>query len=597
MGGVQPEDFVVIQGLTVITTLLWVFRLWIGEARELFWPPVCWAVAGFVIYAVFRYQQADIEYVARREWIRIVVYCLLFFAVVNNLPRTDSARVISLSLVLLGVGLSLFAVYQFVTHSGKIWSFIKPAGYLSRGSGTFINPNHLAGFLEMVAPLGLSWALMGRQGHAVRILVGYGTVITLIGIGVSGSRGGWIATGFMLLVFLAVLCSRPRHRLLAAAAFVVIILASLYCLIRFLKPSPRIEYSIASGQFADIRQDIWRVAWRMWSDHPWLGVGPGHFDSCYTEYRPALVQLQDSPLYAHNDYLNTLADWGLIGALIISAAWLLVWLSVWRIWRHLRRSLPDGRSNKLALLLGGASGLFAISLHSLTDFNMQVPSNAILAVIIMALLSGQMRVVTDTSRLNLTIIGRVLASLVLLGGALYLGAQGWFGARETRWLQRAEERNQDLSTKKEVLKKAFAVEPMNSDTAYRIGEIYRAQSWAGNSDYREQAEQAMTWIQRAAALNRHGALNPARLGMCLDWLGRTNEAGVYFEQAHRLDANGYYMLMLQGWHRMQLREYAAAKTWFERSLALRWARDNPAAAMYLEIANRKLAEASASPKR
>jgi tetratricopeptide (TPR) repeat protein len=68
--------------------------------------------------------------------------------------------------------------------------------------------------------------------------------------------------------------------------------------------------------------------------------------------------------------------------------------------------------------------------------------------------------------------------------------------------------------------------------------------------------------------------------MCLDWLGRSDEAVRAFETAARLDPEGYYTLAFRGWHQLQLGNDARAKELFEASLQRR---ANPIAASYLEI--------------
>jgi hypothetical protein len=55
------------------------------------------------------------------------------------------------------------------------------------------------------------------------------------------------------------------------------------------------------------------------------------------------------------------------------------------------------------------------------------------------------------------------------------------------------------------------------------------------------------------------------------------------------DPNNYYVLAHQGWHFVQVRDYRAAKRWFERSIKINW-RDNPIAYSYLSIIERKLKE-------
>src|SRR5258708_1319822 len=59
--------FVVSAFLVIAITGLWLGRIWLNPGQRLLWPPVCWAVLGFAIYAIIRYLTADIEYVARQE--------------------------------------------------------------------------------------------------------------------------------------------------------------------------------------------------------------------------------------------------------------------------------------------------------------------------------------------------------------------------------------------------------------------------------------------------------------------------------------------------------------------------------------------------
>src|SRR5438552_14121966 len=84
-GAVRTLEFLVIQGLTLGVMLLWGARLWLDPRPQLLWPPICWAVLAFAIYAVVGSLRADIEYVARQELIHVLVYAFLFLAILNNL--------------------------------------------------------------------------------------------------------------------------------------------------------------------------------------------------------------------------------------------------------------------------------------------------------------------------------------------------------------------------------------------------------------------------------------------------------------------------------------------------------------------------------
>src|SRR5207249_8508192 len=224
-GAVRPLDFLVIQGLTMGAVMLWMLRVWLNPGHRLLWPPISWCVLAFVFYAIIRYGEADIEYVARQELIRILVYAFLFFVILNNLARQESTQLLSYVLIFLGMAISMYAIYQFATNSEYVWHFIKPAGYRERGSGTYICPNHLAGFLEMLLPVGLAYSLTGRLGHLLRVFLGYASLVLLAGIGVSISRGGWLATLVALLLFFILLIRRPGYRIPALVVVVILVAA------------------------------------------------------------------------------------------------------------------------------------------------------------------------------------------------------------------------------------------------------------------------------------------------------------------------------------------------------------------------------------
>ena len=220
MGAVDAWAFLVVQGLTITVMLVWALRLWVSPNPQLLWPPVCWVVLAFTVYAIGRYFTADIEYVARLETIQVLVFAFLFFAIVNNLYRREFRQIISFTLIFLAVGISGYAVYQFLTHSNQVWNFILP--YQGRASGTYISPNNLAGFLEMLLPLAIAYTLVGRVKPLVRVLLIYATVIMVAGMAVTFSRGGWVAVAVGLLSLLGILACHRNHRLPALLLLIIL---------------------------------------------------------------------------------------------------------------------------------------------------------------------------------------------------------------------------------------------------------------------------------------------------------------------------------------------------------------------------------------
>src|SRR5258706_4176460 len=81
-GCVRPQDFVVVQWLTLGVLFLWLCRFWLNPKHRLLWAPICWAVLAFMIYAVVRYLFSDVEHLARQEAIKGLIYRFLLFAII-----------------------------------------------------------------------------------------------------------------------------------------------------------------------------------------------------------------------------------------------------------------------------------------------------------------------------------------------------------------------------------------------------------------------------------------------------------------------------------------------------------------------------------
>jgi O-antigen ligase len=594
MGAVDAPEFIVIQGLTVAVMLAWALRLWISPKPRLLWPPLGWAVLAFAALAIGRYLTADIEYVARLEMIQVLMYAFLFFAIVNNLYRQESVHIVSFTLIFLAMGISCFAVFQFLTHSNRIWDYASP--YRGRASGTYISPNNFAGFLEMLLPLATAYILVGRMKPVVRILLGYAALVMLAGMTVTFSRSGWVAGSVALLVLLGTLIFHRNHRLTAFLLLVILVGGGTVFVTNYLSKTLNYMRRMgAPGESAalnlEVRLSIWTAAEQMWRDHFWWGVGPAHYDYRFREYRPENVQ--GNPDRAHNDYLNLLADWGAVGGIIVLTGMVTFGAGLRKTWKYVRPSENDfgrGMSNRFAFFIGASAGLLALAVHSVVDFNLHIPANAILGVTLLALLSSNLRLATERHWLGARLPVKMLATLTLVAGVAYLSCQGWRRGREAAWLAQAEPLPNFSPERAAAWKKAFDVEPMNFETAYNIGEAYRVQSFDGGQNYEDLAKTAIKWYARGMKLDPHNGYNYLRYGMCLDWLGRHDEAGPYFNRADTLDPNGYYTAANVGWHYIQAGNYAAARQWLGRSLRLGGWRGNDIAYSYWDIVERKLVE-------
>jgi len=545
----------------------------------------------FMGYAVGRYLTSEVEYAARQEMIQVLIYGFIFFAVINNLHRLESTQIVGMTLIFLAMAIAMYAVVQFLSNSEHVWNVVRPVAYRKRGSGTFICPNHLAGYLEMILPLGLVYTLTGRFNVVAKVLLCYASLLIFTCIAVSVSRGGWAVTAFTLVVMFVWLMRQRGYRLQGVLLLAALVTIAVVFFVKAELSENRKERLTVVAQTDDMRYKLWPAAIEMWKDNFWFGAGPAHFEYRFQQYRSRDPDLQVRADQAHNDYLNTLADWGLVGALLVAGAWATFYWGVFRGWKFVQRAQNDfgaKRSNKSSVVLGGALGLMAMLLHSFVDFNMHIPSNAILAVTLMALVSGYFRFSTEAYWHTVRWPLRIPVTLVLAAALAYLGAQSWRATAESYWLKRAVASTASADEQVAAFEKAFAIDEKNGATAYKLGESFRVQSWEGAEGYEALAEKAMLWFQKGITLNRYEPINYLLYGMCLDWLGRHDQAYTFFQKAQAVDPNSYYVQAMLGWHYVQVQDWPTAKEWFEKSLTLMGPK-NVLALTYLRIVERKLA--------
>jgi tetratricopeptide (TPR) repeat protein len=299
--------------------------------------------------------------------------------------------------------------------------------------------------------------------------------------------------------------------------------------------------------------------------------------------------MQGRPGWAHNDYWNTLADWGAIGLGLLILPVAVGATGVFRSWSSLQRS-AQGAGARAAVVLGAGTGLVSLLVHSIFDFNMHIPANALMATALLALITVHWRFATQRFWVTARWPVQIAATVVLVGAGVYLIQEGMVGARVALATREAEKLAVGSPERVAALKQAWQMDPRNGGTAYEIGEHIRLKAWAGEAeDYRNLTLEAIEWFKKAAALNKWDPHPIIRIGMCLDWIDQYAEAEPYFRQALELDPNHWFPRAMMGWHFFQAEEFAEVRPWMNRSLEL-WAHDNPLARTYMDRAAKMLAE-------
>jgi O-antigen ligase len=186
----------------------------------------------------------------------------------------------------------------------------------------------------------------------------------------------------VLLVFLS--WTRPVGKRALALGLTVLLLAGAFIFWLGIVPTWQRFLHTHSGEVTQGRRmGIVADSWRIFLDQPWLGTGLGTFEAVYpryeTQYDGKIVN------HAHNDYAELLVETGLFGA-ICALAFLFLLYRLW-LFRGEQNSSPFAGAIRLGALVG-CSGLL---IHGLVDFNLHIPSNALLFLLLACLATSTPR--------------------------------------------------------------------------------------------------------------------------------------------------------------------------------------------------------------
>lgn len=330
-----------------------------------------------------------------------VAYTLIF--ALTLLLADSHRRVKQLAYCLVFSGLLQAAYGSLMTLSGLEHGFFLEKIY-NQGvaTGTFVNRNHLAGYLEMCLAVGIGLLIAqlstrpvnGWRAHArhwLRILLGPKArlrlylVVMVIALILTHSRMGNTAFFASMMIAGVIGLMLSRH----ATRSTIVLLTSLIVIDTFLvgawfgveKVVDRIEQTQVKAQQNFLpeegRDEIDIYALRLWNDYRWLGAGAGSFYSVFPRYRQHDVTAFFD--HAHNDYLEIAGEQGLIGLALLGLAVAISLLAALRAQLRRRSTLMRG------MAFAATMGIVSLLIHASVDFNFQIPANAATFMVLMAL--------------------------------------------------------------------------------------------------------------------------------------------------------------------------------------------------------------------
>jgi O-antigen ligase len=307
---------------------------------------------------------------------RIVGYTLTFL-IIRDIARRSSER---------RPWLPAIPVIGFATIEAA-WGFLQSAGG-DEVQGTYPSRNHFAGLLEMALPLAVAYGIAllryGRARHAapasrtvkagallaIAALIFGGLLYSLSKMGFVSGLGGLFVMG-VLAVTTRLRTWQKWLALASMAAFVIFVFL-------FLPPDELVGRfgGLSSNDSSEGRWPIWLDTLRLIAAYPVFGCGLGTYGTAFLKYQTSVVDRVFT--FAHNDYLQLTAELGTAGFLLLCAVALPVFT------RAFRAAAQARDTNTRYLGLGCAGAFAAIGLHSLADFNLYIPANAM----VLAWISG-----------------------------------------------------------------------------------------------------------------------------------------------------------------------------------------------------------------
>lgn len=342
----------------------------------------------FLLYALASvWWLAPARWLAWREWLLWFQMWLVFALALHFGRSRAQAWVLVGTLVALGLaGTSMAAYQRLVDPSWMMLGRTQADQFMGRSAGMFGIPNSLAGLLELMVPvcLGLLFSRAVRWG--AKITCGWFAGLFLFAIVLTGSRGGWIGLGLALLVWPLLAGREWKRKIFGAAAVLLGIAGGLWALYHGSDYARARMDPFLAGHFETSRPLIWKAGWQMWRDDPWLGGGAAAYNVLFDQYRPR--GFLNEPDWTHNDYLNTLSDYGVVGfGLWFGAGAVLGWAG-WAAVRRARRATVSAGDlfARAKWKLGLFLGLLAYAFHLGVDFHTKIPALAFAAAVVTALL-------------------------------------------------------------------------------------------------------------------------------------------------------------------------------------------------------------------
>ncbi|MBK7391779.1 MAG: O-antigen ligase family protein [Chloracidobacterium sp.] len=334
----------------------------------------------------------------------LIVYIVFFAACLTFINSEKRLRKVVILVVIFGAIMAFVAILLRLASPDMIYGLRNPGQAVP--FGPFVNQHHFAAFMEMTGSVTLSLILGKSALQDKRPLFMIALAVMSIAIILTSSRGGMIASitviTFVLTMNFVIRKRSARSdedktedRTLLQKAFtstaIVGIILLLIGSVVFLGGSDALVRGVTMGAGTDDvsngRLHFWWVAIKIFLDHPILGAGLDAFGVAFTKHDTwhGIFRVEQ----AHNEYLQILAETGIVGFACIAAFIYLLFR------KGLRTVANAGSGFRQHAAIGALAGCLGILVHSFVDFPLRTPSNGFFFLLLVAIATVSVKTVSD----------------------------------------------------------------------------------------------------------------------------------------------------------------------------------------------------------
>ncbi len=376
-GSVHPWSITLMQtGILVSLNLLILESLKTGTPVFVK-TPLTTPLVALVLLAGLSTLLSDHKILAWEGFLLLLTYITAYFVTQSTIRTRKQQRILVYVIICTALFLSVFGLFKrFGLNPFGFWEY----GELNYSpywlASTYGNHNHMAGFIEMALPFVLVLFLTRTRSLSAVFILVYLVLMLLTVQGFTLSRGGWISTIGAMFFMMMVLLFQERFK---SKKLILILAGSFLVISAFIMASTpiveRIMTLTENDPAANIQGRIkaWCGTMELIKDHPGIGTGPGTYAAVFAEYQPPGLAV----LYrnVHNDYLHFTADMGML--IIPVILWIL--FSFFKTGAH---NISSHSRQIWGFSLAALAAVVAILIHSISDFNLHIPSNALLFTVI-----------------------------------------------------------------------------------------------------------------------------------------------------------------------------------------------------------------------